>query len=226
VTAAANPWTAYWESLPAGNLLFRPEAEAFARNFLDFFPPDPALRLLDFGCGYGHVAALLAPHFGGIAVADAAKSMQDAAAAALAGFENVTVWDHEWDRGFDLVLVNSVVQYLSAEELLDRLRQWRPILNPGGKVLLSDLIPPGHTARADAWALAKFSLRHRYFFQAVRKTLAERKRYAAVAHATPLFRIGREELTHLATTAGYRTTYLPHNLTHFPGREAAVLTPA
>ena len=34
------------------------------------------------------------------------------------------------------------------------------------------------------------------------------------------------ELTHLAASAGYRVAYLPENLTHFPGREAALLTPA
>jgi trans-aconitate methyltransferase len=226
MTAAANPWTAYWDALPEGNLLFPAEAEEFARRFLTLFPPDPTLRLLDFGCGYGHVAALLAPHFGGVSIYDVAKSMLDAAASALARFENVSVWNSDWDRGFDLMIVNSVVQYLSAEELLDRLRQWRPILTPRGKVLLSDLIPPDHPTRTDAWALAKFSLKHRYFWNAVRKTLAERKRYDRVAAATPLFRIGRKELTRLGASAGYRVAYLPENLTHFPGREAALLTPA
>lgn len=223
---AANPWTAYWNALPDGNLLFPPEAEEFARRFLDVFPPDPAKHLLDFGCGYGHVAGLLAPHFGGIALYDAAKGMQDAAAERLGRLGNVAVWNPDGPTRFDVVVVNSVVQYLTADELTGRLREWRTILAPGGRVLLSDLIPPGHSTWSDAVALAKFSVRKGYFFRALRKTLSERKRYAAVADATPLYRPSRDELTRLAADAGFAVSYLPRNLTHFPGREAAMLTPA
>jgi SAM-dependent methyltransferase len=220
---AADPWLSYWENLPEDGLLFPPEAEEFVRNLRSAIPFQPTTRVLDFGCGFGHVAALLAPSVGPVAVWDAAASMRTHAAATLKPFQNAGVWD-ESSGPFDLILVNSVVQYMSADELAGRLRQWAGVLAPSGRVVLSDLTEPGHPTASDMWSLFRFSVRRGYLLRAVRNTLAERRRYNLTARERPLYRPTRSELLEHAAAAGLSVSYLSHNLTHFRGRATAVLT--
>jgi hypothetical protein len=62
--------------------------------------------------------------------------------------------------------------------------------------------------------------------RAVRRSLALRKRYTELSERTPLYHPTRDEVRSLATAAGLTAVYLPKNLTHFRGRETAVLTRA
>lgn len=217
--AAANPWLSYWDTLPEGRLLFPPECAAFAENFRRELRPGPADKLLDYGCGFGHVAALLAPHVGAVRVWDAAPNMRDAAAR----LPGVRPWDGT-EGDFDFVVVNSVVQYMTADELAARVRDWAAKLKPGGRLVLSDLSEPGHGTLSDLWSLFRFSARRGYLISAVRNTLAERRRYAAAAKARPLYHPARAEVEAFAAAAGLTTHYLPRNLTHFAGRSTAILT--
>lgn len=216
-----NPWLSYWNTLPEGRLLFPPECEEFARNLLRELRPGPADRVLDYGCGFGHVAGLLAPHVGTVCVWDAAPSMRDAAAKV----PGVREWDPA-EGDFDLIVVNSVVQYLTAGELADRLRGWAKLLTPAGRLVLSDLSEPSHGTLSDLWSLFRFGIRRGYLLAAVRNTLAERKRYAETAKVRPLYRPAKADLEAFAAAAGLGVRYLPRNLTHFAGRYTAVLTPS
>src|SRR5437773_7360951 len=125
MTASAtneNAWIDYWERLPPGRLLFAPEAAEFARNLQRAIPLNRSMRVLDYGCGYGAVPRLIAEHVKEIAYWDAAAGMRDAAARTLANVPNAALW--QGDRGeFDLIVVNSVVQYMSGAELRERLSQ-------------------------------------------------------------------------------------------------------
>ncbi|QEL15296.1 class I SAM-dependent methyltransferase [Limnoglobus roseus] len=219
----ATPWLSYWQTLPPGRLLFHPEGEAFAHNFRQAIRPAATDRLLDYGCGFGHVAGLLAPHVGEVRVWDAAPAMCDRAAANLSQFPNVRPWD-ETERDFNLILVNSVVQYLSPGELTRNLRRWEQLLAVGGRLILSDVSEPGHSVLSDMWSLFRFSVRRGYFLSAVWNTLAERRRYNATAQSCPLYHPAKADLELFAAAAGLTVRYLPHNLTHFAGRYTAVLT--
>lgn len=221
----ANPsqtWLEYWDTLPRGRLLFPPECREFAKNFLREIAPKPTDRLLDFGCGYGDVAALLAPHVREVTVWDAAETMRAAAMENLALVPNARLWD-ERSSGFDLIVVNSVVQYFSPEELASRLSDWAARLNPNGRIVLSDLSFPDHRSLSDMWSLLKFSVKRGYLFRALRNTLAERSRYATFARTKPLYHPDVREIAEFAAAAGLTAHYLPRNLTHFRTRTTAVL---
>ncbi len=224
--SAADVWVSYWEELPEGQLLFHPEAEEYVRNLLAAFPLTPSMRVLDFGCGYGFVAESLAPRVGELFLWDAAPSMRRHAAARLARQPNVKLLDPVDYPGckLDLVLVNSVVQYMTPDELAGWLRRWRELLAPGGQIVLSDLIPPGHSAVRDLLSLVRFSIRRGYLLRAIRNVLATRKRYQKAEHVRSLYRPGREELQGFARQAGLAIRFLDRNLTHFRKRETAVLT--
>ncbi len=225
MTDAVNSWLAYWERVPEGCLLFTPESEEYARNFLREFDPKSTDRVLDYGCGFGQIARLLAPRVGAIRLWDEAENMRSIAAASVGACGNVGIWDRAED-GFDFILVNSVVQYLDAKELGAKVAEWAERLAPGGRIVLSDLSEPGHYTLSDIASLFRFSLRRGYLVRAARNTLAERRRYAATEQARPLYRPARDEIGRIAAAAGLSACYLAHNLTHFRGRYTAVLSPS
>jgi trans-aconitate methyltransferase len=217
----ANPWLNYWQTLPAGNLLFAPEASEFVRNFITTIPVSQTMSVLDYGCGTGTVARLLAPSVKSIAFTDAAASMLGLATEQLADVTNASVWNGQGT--FDLIIVNSVIQYLNSKSLQGLLAEWTPMLNPGGRIVLADLTPVGHRSAMDMLSLFRFSVRHGYFFTALRKTWAERRRYNATAMIAPLYRVDLDWLRQIAEQSGYRFERLPHNLTHFRNRVTVVL---
>jgi SAM-dependent methyltransferase len=226
MTAAPESWVSYWEELNEGQLLFRQEADEYVRRLRRALSPPPGAVVLDFGCGYGFVAEGLAPLVGEVYLWDAAESMRRHAARRLVGIANVHLLEKvEPPPGvcFDLILVNSVVQYMTEEELAGWLGRWRLLLAPSGRVVLSDLLPPDHRSLADILSLLRFSLRRGYFFRALRNVLGERKRYQQTVRAHPLLHVGRDRLTQLAAAARLTVTFLPRNLTHFARRYTAVL---
>ena len=65
---------------------------------------------------------------------------------------NVTIlspedFDTVPDRTVDLIVVNSLVQYLSKEQLGACLAQWRRKLEPTGRLVVADVIPARHRRR-------------------------------------------------------------------------------
>lgn len=217
-----NPWLTYWNDLPAGRLLFAPEAAEYVRNLRDAIPFTSSARVLDFGCGYGGPASLLAPHVGTLFFFDAVPSMMAAATENLKPFPNARPWDGVGP--VDVILVNSVAQYLRPGELADRVREWADVLTPGGLLVLSDLTPPGHSSLSDMWSLFRFSVQRGYILRAVWNTLAERQRYAMAGKERPLTHYTDAEIERTAAEAGLGCRYLTRNLTHFRDRRTAVLT--
>lgn len=221
----ASTWVTYWDELPEGQLLFRPEAEEYVRNLTSTFALSPSSRVLDFGCGYGFCAEHLAPRVGELFLWDAAPSMRQNASQRLTRFGNVHALDLDVPASttLDFILVNSVVQYMTPDELAGWLSRWRELLAPHGQIVLSDLIPPGHGHFKDLFSLIKFSLRRGYLVRAVRNVFATRKRYVEAEKVRPLYRPAREELESMARQAGLSLRFLDHNLTHFKSRVTAVL---
>ena len=196
----------------------------------------PDQRVLDFGCGFGLVAAMLAPRVAEVWFWDPSPNMRVVAERNTADRPNArlcdlstmssaapegTVWHGPL---FDLILVNSVAQYMAAEELLAWLARWRGMLAPGGKLVLSDLIPPNHRGLSDVADLLRMGARHRSPLRAAGDALGGLRRYRRASRAIPLVRVGREDLERAAAGVDLDMTDLPRNFTHFSGRWTAVLT--
>jgi cyclopropane fatty-acyl-phospholipid synthase-like methyltransferase len=192
-------------------------------------PLESTLRVLDFGCGFGFGAKMLAPQVGEIFVWDASANMRRHARRHLVGCRNVRFLDLFDSRiqprviKFDLILVNSVVQYMSPEEFSAWLLRWQNMLAPRGRIVVSDLIPPDYLAICDIVDFLKFSVRRGFVASAIWYAMSQ-VRYWRVRNLCPLSRIGHEELSWKGKDAGLSVSYLTQNLTYFTKRITAVFS--
>jgi cyclopropane fatty-acyl-phospholipid synthase-like methyltransferase len=225
----AAGWDAYWEELTDRQSLFREQAAEYVRNLAATGWLDARSRVLDFGCGFGYVADGVAPLVGQLYLWDSAWNMRMRALARLAARTNVHFLDLSDPQTrsvppFDLILVNSVVQYMSADEFSGWLVRWRGMLALSGRVVVSDLIPPGHRSYRELLDLLRFSARRGFLLKAVWQAVGELGQYGRMRQAHPLSRWGKEELTRRGAEAGLAVSFLEHNLTHFPRRITASFT--
>jgi len=128
-------------------------------------------RVLDFGCGEALCADRVAGRSGHLYLCDGAPKVRQRLVDQLGGRDDVTVLAPEElpaipAGSLDLVVVNSVVQYLGHAELDDVFAAVRRLLAPHGRLAVADVIPPSVSSIADAWALLAFASRHGFFLAA------------------------------------------------------------
>ena len=129
-------------------------------------------RILDFGCGEALAADQLATRCAHLYLCDGADLVRRRLRERLGHLANVTVLAPEEldavpDRSVDLIVVNSVIQYLSAEEVSRSLAQWRSKLAPSGRLVIADVLPHNLNPLMDAIALLRFAAANGFLLPAV-----------------------------------------------------------
>lgn len=233
MTDASEPasvaWSAgFWDD--DDPWIFEDEARDYVARLRTALPLTPGARVLDFGCGFGFVPRLLAPHVGTLAVWDASPAMRRRAVATLAGVHGVAPLDLASEPApsarFDWILVNSVIQYMSVDELAAWLRRWRGMLAPGGRIVASDVWPPDTGFVGELATVVAFALRHGLLVRTLAGGFRRGLRHRAFVRAQPLLRLDPGTLAALATAAGLRMTPLAENLTYRRARFAVLLDAA
>jgi SAM-dependent methyltransferase len=135
------------------------------------YVPSPDARVLDYGCGEATSASLVASAAGHLTLAEAAPNVRAALSARYEHDEKISVLSPDQaaalpDAQFDLIVLHSVAQYLSAAELERLLALFRRLLKPTGRFILGDVVPPDWAAPAAALALLRFGAANGFFWAA------------------------------------------------------------
>lgn len=222
------PWSLNWEGLGQQHA-FQVEARDYVDRLRAALPLRSTDRVLDFGCGLGHVVELLAPVVAAVGYWDGTPGMHEATAARVRRLRAAFPVDLARPRPlgafgrFDVVLANGVVQFLSRDELARWLTRWVSLLAPAGWIVVSDVPAPQTSTVGEVIGLLRFAVRHRLLACAVREGLHGAGRYARLRGDHVLTRWTPEEITELAAAAGLTASVLPANLTHRAGRFTVVL---
>ncbi|MEP9352606.1 class I SAM-dependent methyltransferase [Xanthobacter sp. KR7-65] len=167
-------WISFWNGSHAIYVNDRHKAvhyRAIARDLAGYVP-GPQARVLDFGCGEALASAELAGRCGRLVLSDAAPAVRERLSERFADVPSIEVMAPEEvsalpDGSFDLIICNSVAQYLSRDLLAQLVAEWHRLLAPGGRLLIADIIPPHVSALADAAALLKLAAREKFLLSAV-----------------------------------------------------------
>ncbi|WP_131195665.1 class I SAM-dependent methyltransferase [Lichenihabitans psoromatis] len=119
------------------------QIEAFVRGASE-------ARVLDLGCGGGHVSYRAAPHVREVVACDLTPDMltEVSRTAAERGLANIAVQQAPAERlpfadgSFDIVLCRFTTHHWHDAEA--GLREARRVLKPAGRALFSDIVSPGH----------------------------------------------------------------------------------
>jgi SAM-dependent methyltransferase len=186
--------------------------------------PTPDSVVLDVGCGEAlsadHVAAACAKLY----LCEAAPSVRERLRAMFGGLGHVAVVSPEEvealpDATLDLVVANSLIQYLGREELATLLRLWRKKLKTGGKLVVADVIPPDISPLTDASQLLAFAWRGGFLGAAlaglVRTAFSDYRKLRA-QYGLSTYRA--EEIAALIAQAGFQDVTPAKNFGHNPHR--------
>ncbi|MFG1361490.1 class I SAM-dependent methyltransferase [Xanthobacter pseudotagetidis] len=157
-------WISFWDGANAVYVNGHHKAVHYLRIAADLarFVPAPDARVLDFGCGEALAADRLAERCAALVLCDAAPTVREALKARHAGNPKIEVLSPEEvaalpDGSFNLIVVNSVLQYIPKVDLPALLAGWRRLLLKGGSLLLADVIPPDVGMVKDVTALLRFA---------------------------------------------------------------------
>ena len=196
--------------------------------------PGPDAHAVDYGCGEALAAERVAARCGHLYLCDGAELVRNRLRQRLAAVANVTIlspeeFDTVPERSIDLIVVNSVVQYLSQEQLGACLAQWHRKLEPSGRLVIADVIPHGIGPLTDATALLRFAAANGFLTAAltglVRTFFSDYRRMRA---QLGLAHYNEAEFLQILRDSGFTAERLSWNFGHNSARmafAASVATP-
>jgi SAM-dependent methyltransferase len=184
------------------------------------YVPSRTAQVLDYGCGEATSADLVAAACGQLVLAEAAPNVRASLTARYAGHPKITVIAAEQaatlpKASFDLIVIHSVAQYLSADELERMLKLFRTLLKPGGIFVLGDIVPPHFAAPAAAIALLRFGATNGFFWAAafglMRIFVSD---YLRLKKTVGLSHYGEAAMLEKLKLAGFASKRSAHNIGH------------
>jgi SAM-dependent methyltransferase len=226
-------WLAFWDSPHSiyvsarhKDVHYRMIAEAIAA-----LVPSREARVLDYGSGEALHADTVAVACGQLLLCEGAPSVRSGIALRFADNPKIRAIAPDDlkqlpDHSLDLIVLHSVAQYLSPDELTALLVQFHRLLNAGGTLVVSDIIPPHVPAATDAIALLKLGAANGFFFAGVAglaRTLASN--YWRLRSQYGLTRYSGTTIIDKLAAADFVAQRKPDNIGHNPARMAFTARP-
>jgi SAM-dependent methyltransferase len=168
-------WLDFWNAPNAIYVSARHQRAHYAKllsGIRDFVPASGEATVLDWGCGDALAANDLAQACRTLLLYDRADTTRRRLVSSFANDPKIRVLnDADLDAGvpasIDLIVVNSVVQYLSRQQFADALQLFHRLLKPDGKLLLGDIIEPVTPLQGHVTTFLRFARQNGFFIAAV-----------------------------------------------------------
>ena len=227
-------WIEFWDSdhpLYVNDRHKLLHARAVGRDIIRHIPT-PHAAVLDYGCGEALYATEVAGHCRRLVLCEAADALRDRLARRVAAIGNIEVLDRAGVERLapgtiDLVVANSLVQYLTRDELVALLVMWRAKLRPDGVLIVADVVPPDVSPVSDAAALLRFAWKGGFLFAAVvglvRTVLSD---YGKIRRQFGFATYGQADFIALLAAAGFQAERTRLNFGHNQHRMTIRAVPA
>lgn len=222
-------WRQYWENDRSVYVSDRHKRVHYAllADQLSQLVPSPDARVLDYGCGEALAAKRVAGACRHLDLLDGAECVRVRLEQRFGDDPRISILAPEDldaglpDGSLDLVIVNSVLQYLGAAERDAMLERLARKLSRTGEMVIADVIPPNVGPLQDAVALLRFAAANGFLGAAVAGLgRAMFSSYRTTRAALGLAQYDAVALNAILDRAGLEAEQMPHNLGHNDARLA------
>ena len=209
-----DEWIDYYDSthtIYASKLHRDLHFQIIARDIIGYISAPDAV-VLDYACGEALSAAKVAKACGKLYLAEPAPGVRGRLIARFAPNTKIRVRSLDdlrtmEERSVDLVVMNSVAQYMTPEELDSALAVIRRLLKPDGRLVLGDILRPDVGMAKDVLALLKFARTHGFLKDALYGLASTAlSDYRQLRTRVGLQRYGENEMIKKLAGAGFLTS--------------------
>ena len=229
----SSGWLTFWDSSHSiyVNARHRDVHYRLIAQQIAALVPSPQARVLDYGCGEALHADGVAAAASELLLCEGAPRVRAGIAARFADNAKIRAVAPEdvervADHSLDLIVLHSVAQYLTPEELAKLFALFHRLLNADGTLVVSDIIPPDVAASTDALALLRFGAENGFFIAAVtglvRTVLSD---YWRLRTRYGLTRYSAAAMTDKLAAAGFSAQRAAQNIGHNQARMAFMARP-
>jgi ubiquinone/menaquinone biosynthesis C-methylase UbiE len=195
--------------------------------------PFPQARVLDYGCGDALHADIVAAAAAQLVLCEAAPRIRARLTGRFGAGQNPKIrvlTPEEMERlpgqSFDLIILHSVIQYLTGNETEALFAEFHRLLQRSGLLIVGDVIPQDSRALSDALALLRLAAANRFLVATVagliRLSLSD---YRSLRGRLGLARYEESEIIRMLGAAGFAVRRAGRNIGHDQGRLAFVASP-
>jgi len=221
-----DEWIDYYDSthtIYASRLHRDLHFQVIARDIIGYISSQDRV-VLDYACGEALFAARVADACSKLFLAEPAPGVRGRLIARFAPNTKIRVRSlddlrSKEERSIDLVVMNSVAQYMTPEELDSAFAVIRRLLRPGGRLVLGDILRPEVGMARDVLALLKFAKTHGFLKDALYGLASTAlSDYRQLRSRVGLQRYGEDEMIRKLAAAGFSASRARANIGHNPWR--------
>jgi SAM-dependent methyltransferase len=167
-------WSAFWDSEHSiyVNARHRDAHYRIIADQIASYIPSGSAIVLDYGCGEALHADRLAALAARLILVEAASSVRGGLVARYRGDHRIEVRSPSELAAMpacsiDLIVINSVIQYLAPEEFDALLSTFHRLLRANGLLLIGDVVPPHTSMVSEVLALLRFAAANGFLWAAV-----------------------------------------------------------
>jgi ubiquinone/menaquinone biosynthesis C-methylase UbiE len=204
--------------------------QIIARDIIGYIA-SPDATVLDYACGEALSAGQVANACGKLILAEPAPGVRGRLIARFAPNTKIRVRSLEdvrkmADQSVDLVVMNSVAQYMTPLELDSAFAVIRRLLKPSGRLVLGDILRPEVGMGRDVLALLSFGARHGFLKDALVGLISTAlSDYRHLRARIGLQRYSEDEVTAKLTAAGFAVQRAHTNIGHNRWRMTFIARP-
>jgi len=197
--------------------------ELIARDIIGYITSPDAV-VLDYSCGEALSAAKVAAVCGQLILAEPAPGVRGRLIARFAPNTRIRVRSLEdvrkmQEKSIDLVIMNSVAQYMTVDEFDTALAIIRRILRPTGRLVLGDILKPEVGMATDVLALLSFAATYRFLKDVLKGLMSTAlSDYRQLRSRVGLQRYSEADITAKLAAVGFTVSRAHFNIGHNPWR--------
>lgn len=205
--------------------------QVIARDIIGYISSADAV-VLDYACGEALSAAQVAEACGKLILAEPAPGVRGRLIARFAPHTKIRVRSLDdlrkmAEKSVDLVVMNSVAQYMTPDEFDSALAVIRRLLQPGGRLILGDILRPEVGMIRDVIALLRFALHYGFVKDALIGLLSTAlSDYRQLRSRVGLQRYSETGMIKKLAAAGFTASRAHFNIGHNPWRMTFVARPS